>query len=141
MAGGLPNLPPDAMGGMPGPGGPSGPGGPPPPIAALAAARPSPSSGGASGGGMSQQMLMFLAGLGFKDFVKSLTQLRGDKGKEKGSQASALQAKLGGMRSMPQNAMTPGGGPGLPPLLQGGPPPNLTAVLSALAAAANRGQS
>lgn len=105
----------------------------------MSAARPN--SGGPNG--MSQSMLLFLAGLGFQHFTKSLDQLRGgkDKGGDKKSQAGSLLQTLAASRAMPQGAMTPGGDGGMPPMLAGGSGPGFIALLARLAAAANRGST
>ncbi len=132
MAAGLPQIPPGAMPpGAPPAGGPPSPG--PSPISAMAGARPSPPGAG----GMGDRMLQFLAGIGFKDFVKSMKTLRGgdEKGKGNPSQAGGLLQKLQASRALPQSAVTPGGAPGTPPMLQGGQPPGFLAMLAQLAAA------
>lgn len=114
---------------------PSPPSPAPSPVGMLSALRP----GG--GGDMSHMILLFLAGLGFKDFARSVDQLRGSKDKgDKNSQAGSLIQSLGASRAMPQGALTPGGGGGgLPPMLAGGSSPSFMALLARLAAAANRG--
>lgn len=140
MAGFPPSLPAAAM--PDGPGAPSpAPGPTPMPAAALAAARPpAPPSGGGMGG-MSQHMLLFLAGQGFKSFVESMKKLRGDdKKSDKKTQAGGLVQQLG-MRQMPQNAITPGGGPVMPPMLAGGQSPGFLAMLAKLQAATEGNQS
>lgn len=109
----------------------------PPPMQALAGARPPgpPPMPGGAGGGMSASMLQFLAGVGFKTFTETLKKLRGDdkKGAQK-SPAGGLIQNLANNRAMPQNAMTPGGQPGMPPMLQGGQSPGFLAMLAKLAA-------
>jgi hypothetical protein len=95
------------------------------------------------GGGMSQNIMQFLAGIGFKDFVKSITQLRGGgkSGDKKPTQSGGLLQSLAASRALPQNAATPVGGGNIPPMLQGGQSPGFLAMLSQLAAAANRGNA
>lgn len=109
---------------------------PPAPQTALAGARPNPAG---AGGGMSEKVLLFLAGLGFQHFAKAMKEMRGDKG-EKKSPAGGLMSSVAGSRTLPQNAVSPPSG-GIPPLLAGGTPLNFMALLAQLGAAANRGNT
>lgn len=129
--------------GLMGPGQPPTPPGPspaPPPAAMLAAARPAPpTQGSMAGGGMSQNILLFLAGLGFHNFAKAMKDLRPDKGGgDKKSPAGSLMNSMSGSKAMPQSVISPSGPP-MPPMLQGGMQPGFMGLLAQLAAAANRG--
>lgn len=88
------------------------------------------------GGGMSQSILYFLAGQGFKQFVDSMHKMKGggDKGKGKagGGGAEGLVQSLMASRAMPQAGVSPPSG-ATPALLQGGNQPNFLAMLAMLA--------
>lgn len=120
---------------------PPGGGGTPPPMAALAAARPPgpPPGGGNPASSMIMQMILKV---GLNQLQKTLKNLTGEKDGDKKSQAGDMIQKLSAAKAMPQNAMTPSGvGGGIPPSLQGGPPPGILALLAKLAAATqNKGQ-
>lgn len=121
------------MPGMPPPGAaPMVPRPTPPPAAALAAARPP-----GPGGGMSQSILLFLAGLGFHNFAKAMKELQ-PANKEKKSSSGDLLSSISGSRAQLPAAISPPTS-GTPPLLGGGMQPNLMAMLAQLAASANRG--
>lgn len=93
---------------------------------------------------MGGNILQFLAGMGFKHFVDSVKKLRGDdkKGDGKNSQAGGLLQNLSAARALPQNAMTPGGGASVPPMLQSpqGSPGFLAMLAKLMAATQGRGQ-
>lgn len=84
-------------------------------------------------------MLLFLAGVGFQHFAKSLGNLRGDKGGgKKNSPAGGLVQQLMASRAMPQMAGMGAKPGGMPAMLGGGDNNGFLALLARLGAAANK---